>query len=255
MSLTKIKSIIVDNDPINLKQLVEKLNNFIPEIEILGIALNGADGLQKIRALQPDLVFLDAELSDMTGFELLAKLGHRHFQTIFISPYVHYAIKALRFKALDYLLKPIDLGDLKNAVKRFKLNFAIGKKINHLPLGTVNINPEKLPEEALVLQTHDGELKIPLKNIVQIKGCRNYSYIYQINKKRTLISKTVGNLEERIENDIFFRCHKSHLININHIVFSGNGSHIKLSNGDKVPISRRKKERFKKWYSQQERFT
>jgi len=120
MQHNKIKCLIIDDDPFIRDLLQDKLSQYLPEVEVLTTASSGLEGLQKIAHYQPDLVFLDVEMPDMTGFEMLFKLEDISFETIFITSYSHYAIKAIHFDALDYLVKPIDLGELKAAIKRYK---------------------------------------------------------------------------------------------------------------------------------------
>ena len=239
----KIKCLIIDDDPFIRDLLIDKLNQYFPEIKILGSANNGVEGIELIDRMQPDLVFLDVEMTDMTGFELLSKLDEVRFKVIFITSYKHYAIKAIRFNALDYLLKPFDLEELKNAVKRFK-NF---RNQNNLPVALKNLNSRNVSDQTLILNTQKGELHLMLKDIVVIEGDRNYSYVHLTKNKKELISKTLSHLEELLEDKGFFRCHKSYLINKTHLVSNRNSFSVLLSNGTIVPISRRKKEAFKEW--------
>lgn len=120
MNSARIKCLIIDDDPFIRDLLQDKLSQYSPDVEVLSTASSGREGLGKINIHQPELIFLDMEMAYMTGFEMLAQLSDIKFQTIFITSYSHYAIKAIRFNALDYLLKPIDLGELKRAIKRFK---------------------------------------------------------------------------------------------------------------------------------------
>jgi len=239
-----IKSVIIDDDPFIQDLLIDKLNQYFPEIEVLGVGNNGKEGILKIQSLQPDLVFLDVEMNDMTGFEMLSKLEGIHFKTIFITSYKHYAIKAIRFNALDYLLKPFDLEELKNAIKRFKKNHSK----DNVPLALSNLKTKNISEQILVLKTQQGELHLQLKNIIIIEGDRNYSYIHLTNNKKELVSKTLSNIEDLLEGKGFFRCHKSYIVKKSHITSYKNSSSILLSNGSIVPISRRKKDVFKDWY-------
>ena len=238
-----IQCLIIDDDPFIRDLLIDKLNQYFPEINILGTAKNGQEGLEYIEQLQPDLVFLDVEMTDMTGFELLSKVENIDFKVIFITSYKHYAIKAIRFNALDYLLKPFDLEELKNAVKRFKTY----KSQNNVPIALKNLRTKNVSDQTLVLNTQQGELHLLLKDIVLIEGDSNYSYVHLTKNRKELVSKTLSHLEELLEDKGFFRCHKSYLINKTHIASTRNSLSVLLSNGTTVPISRRKKESFKNW--------
>ncbi|TYA54771.1 LytR/AlgR family response regulator transcription factor [Formosa maritima] len=242
-----ITCVIVDDDPFIQELLKDKLNQYFPEINIVGLGNDGKEGIEKIIVLKPDLVFLDVEMTDMTGFEMLSRLASINFKTIFITSYKHYAIKAIRFNALDYLLKPFDLEELKNAIKRFKNNYnAIGSSYK-VDIALNNIKTKNISDQVLSLKTQQGDLHLVLKDIISIEGDRNYSNIYLTGNRKELVSKTLSDLEDLLSNKGFFRCHKSHLISKNHIVELTNSFNILLSNGMKIPISRRKKEAFQGW--------
>jgi two-component system LytT family response regulator len=244
-STTQIQCLIIDDDAFIRDLLIDKLNQYFPEINIIGTANNGLEGLELIERLPPDLVFLDVEMTDMTGFELLSKLETVDFKVIFITSYKHYAIKAIRFNALDYLLKPFDLEELKNAVKRFKTF----RNQNNVPIALKNLRSKNVSDQTLILNTQQGELHLVLKDIVLIEGDRNYSYVYMTKNRKELISKTLSHLEELLDDKGFFRCHKSYLINKSHIASNRHSLSIVLSNGQNIPISRRKKEQFNSWFN------
>jgi two-component system LytT family response regulator len=246
--MNKIKSLIIDDDPFIRDLLQDKLDQYFPEVEVLSMASSGTEGLQKIKTFQPDLIFLDVEMADMTGFEMLAQLVDIKFQTIFITSYSHYAIKAIRFSALDYLVKPIDLGELKEAINRYKSFLKKNTTPKKIKEALHNLQTVNSSEKLLTLQTQEGELQMMLKNIVRIEGERNYSFIYMTNQKKKLASKTLGDLEELLTDKGFFRCHKSHLINFSHIQSYPNSTSVVLSEGTNIPIARRKKEEFKIWW-------
>ncbi|MCR9287950.1 MAG: LytTR family DNA-binding domain-containing protein [Bacteroidetes bacterium] len=248
MSLTKIRSLIIDDDPFIKELLQDKLNQYFPEVEIVDTAGSGTEGLEKIASYQPELIFLDVEMADMTGFEMLSKIEDIFFQTIFITFYSHYAIKAIRFNALDYLVKPIDLGELRNAIKRYKFNSQQNKPIDKIQNALKNLKTEKAADQTLILQTQEGEMRMVLKNIIRIEGERNYSYIHLINNKKKLTTKTIGDMEELLSDKGFFRCHKSHIINFVHIQPDPKSFAVTLTDGIDIPIARRRKEAFKDWY-------
>ena len=253
MQTEKIRSLIIDDDPFIRDLLQDKLNQYFSEVEVMTTASSGTEGLQKIATYKPDLIFLDVEMADMTGFEMLAKLDKINFQTIFITSYSHYAIKAIRFNALDYLVKPIDLGELKQAINRYKENIKENKRPDNISQALANLKTKNASDQTLILQTQEGEMRLVLKDIVRIEGERNYSYIYLANNKKKLASKTLGDLEELLNDKGFFRCHKSHLINHSHINSYPNSITILASDGTEIPIARRKKEEFKLWYEGDQR--
>lgn len=247
MPSIKIKSLIIDDDPFIRDLLQDKLAQYVPEVELYDTASSGEDGLEKIKSHRPDLIFLDVEMADMTGFEMLSKLEVVNFQIIFITSYSHYAIKAIRFNALDYLVKPIDLGELKAAIRRYKEKAKSVHPYKDIQQALENVNTSSNAEKKLILQTHDGEIRLPLKNILRIEGERNYSYIYLAGGKKKLTTKTLGDLEEILTDKGFFRSHKSHLVNISHVKSQPTSVSVLLSDETVIPIARRKKESFKEW--------
>lgn len=245
----QIKSLIIDDDPFIQQLLSDKLTQFFPEVIIMDTASSGREGVKKINYYQPQLLFLYVEMTDMTGFEMLSFLDDISFQTIFITSYSHYAIKAIRFNALDYLVKPIDLGELRQAIRRYKIKAKRKQAPTNVQQAIQNMKTEKVSHQKLMLQTQEGELRLMLKDIVRIEGERNYSYIFLANHRKKLISKTLSNFEELLTEKGFFRCHKSHLVNGYHIQ-NCNSYSLTTSDGMEVPIARRKKEGFKYWYGQ-----
>ena len=245
-----IKSLIIDDDPFIRDLLKDKLNHYLPEVEIVDTASNGNQGLILIEKYQPDLIFLDVEMTDMTGFEMLSLINVINFKTIFITSYSHYAIKAIHFNALDYLIKPIDLGELKKAIRRYKDNINKTPEDENLKLALHNITTKNVIEHRLVLQTQEGELRLVVKNIIRIEGERNYSYIYLKDERKKLVTKTLADMEDLLDEKGFFRCHKSFLVNFIHIKSSPNKFTLILSDDVEVPISRRRKVDFNLWFNE-----
>jgi two-component system LytT family response regulator len=241
----KVKALLVEDNPFMATILSDLLQENHPEVEILGVAENGYEGLKKINQLQPDLVFLDIEMPDMNGFEMLREIGEINFQTIFITAHSHYAIKAFRFNALDYLVKPVNAEHLNQSIKRFKSNRSTNAY--QMQQALVNLSTENIEEQKLVLATEKGILHLPLKNIIKIESERNYSFIHLSDRKKELSSKTLSHFESILSDKGFFRCHRSFLVNRYHIDSVGQDS-FNLKDSSKVPISRRKKSEVKKWF-------
>ncbi|MFT4780249.1 MAG: two-component system LytT family response regulator [Flavobacteriales bacterium] len=247
-----IKSLIIDDDPFIQQLLQDKLTQYVPEVQIIGTATSGAEALEKISRLEPELIFLDVEMADMTGFELLTKIENISFQVIFITSFAHYAIKAIRFNAMDYLVKPIDLGELKAAIKRFKKKQATPFPHQDIAKALDNLKTSNAADQKLILHTQKEELRIALKDIIMVEGERNYSYIYLIRNKRKLVTKTLVELEELLHDKGFFRCHKSFIVNAIHIQSPPTRTSLLLSDGNSIPIARRKKAEFINWWASNE---
>jgi len=249
MSNPRTPCLIIDDDPFIRDLLMDKLDQYLPELEVLATAESGTRGLELIKKHKPGLIFLDVEMADMTGFEMLSQIPDINFETIFITSYSHYAIQAIRFSALDYLVKPIDLGELKNAVKRYYDTKEKSQSKERVEDVLNNLKTKEPSEQILRLQTQDGEVRVLIKNIIRLEGERNYSYIHIVGGKRILCSKPLGELEEMLDGSVFYRCHKSHVINKLHIQGNPGKITINMSDGTEIPIARRKKEIFYEWYS------
>lgn len=234
----KVKCIIIDDDPFMLDLLMDKLS-FFHEVTVAGTAVNGEEGLTLIRNLSPDLVFLDVEMNDMTGFDLLSRLETINFSTIFITSYGHYAIKAIRFNALDYLLKPIDIQELKNAINRYLKKKGSLLEVNH-NIVLHNFKTQNPSDQILILKTQEGELKFKLEQIIHIRGDRNYSKIILKDGSEKLVTKTLADMDKLLSHQGFIRSHKSHIFNQKHFIHLGLDS-IQLSNGESIKVSRRKR--------------
>ena len=246
--MQKIKSLIIEDNAFLLTVLSDILKENHPELEVLDTATNGKDGLNKINQLKPDLVFLDIEMPDMNGFEMLKKLDRINFQTIFTTAHSHYAIKAFRFNALDYLVKPIVPKELKEAINRFKSNISANNNQNLVKQALDNLVTEKVEDQILLLPSQQGAFSLKLKQIIRIEGERNYSYIFLSNGKKQLSSKTLGYFDEILSDKGFLRCHRSHLINGIHIEGIQKNESFVLKDKSIIPISRRKKTEAKSWF-------
>ena len=239
---SRVKCVIVDDDPFMRDLLRDKLE-ILGGVEIQGYAEDGETGIRLIQELDPELVFLDVEMTDMTGFDMLAKLEDVKFQTIFVTSYGHYAIKAIRTNALDYLLKPIDLQDLKEALERFRLH----KETPSAGSPGRNISaPSK--SERLMIKTQEGEFDLLLQDIIVISGEGNYSNIIMTENRKLLLAKTLSDMEPMVDDRGFFRCHKSHIVNSVHIT-QVKGEFIRLGDGTDITMARRRKSDFLEWWN------
>ncbi len=228
---------IIIEDEILVSNALEKMLTLIdPTIKIVGVASHVEDAVEKITTLQPDIVFLDVELEDGTGFDILKKLDSTKFKIIFTTAYNQYAINAFKYSAVDYLLKPIDPTDLQDALIRAKT--AISNAKEHQKLLTVlNENLEK-KEKKIVLKTSDQQFVMKVEDIIHLEADGAYTNFVS-SKLKVIISKNIK-FYQNLLDDNFIRCHQSHLINIKHVLGIKNGQ-LRMSNGDMIPISTRKK--------------
>lgn len=243
ISKQPLKALIVEDNAFMATVLHDLLQQHASAIAVLGVAHTGNEALQLIASKKPNVVFLDIELPDMTGFELLQQLDDIHFQTIFTTSHSHYAIKAFRFNALDYLIKPVNESELDEAIKRLLKAASNGMEVKH---ALSNLETQSVENQKLVLSTQNGTLRLPLKQITHIEGERNYSYIHLSNGSRELSSKNLAYFEDILADKNFFRCHRSYLVNRYHIETLKSDCFV-LKNGMEIPISRRNKTKANEW--------
>ncbi len=246
--MRNIRSLIVEDNKFVATVLSDLLEENHTDIDILGVAQNGEEGISLINRLQPELVFLDIEMPDMNGFEMLNQLEFNDFQTIFTTAHSHYAIKAFRFNALDYLVKPIDTDELAQSISRYKENNSPLNNRTHVEQALKNLQTQRVEDQVFFLPTYEGERKMALKSIVRIEGERNYSYLFLSDDKKILSSKTLGYFEEILSDKGFLRCHRSHLVNRIHVTDIKSTSEFVMKGQTLVPISRRKKSEAKSWF-------
>jgi two-component system, LytTR family, response regulator len=242
-----ITAIIIDDEAKGRLALREKLSAYCPQINLLAEATNGQEALMLIQHHKPQLIFLDIEMPRMNGFEMLNELPEKNFHIIFTTAYDQYAIKAIKYAAFDYLLKPIDIEELKAAVEKIdtKENNQTKKQVELLQQNM--LHPKKQLNK-LAIPTLEGLLFFDINDIVHLEANSNYTNIYFANKTKITASKTLKDFEDLLPEDIFFRTHHSNLINLNYIkrYIKGDGGQIELQNGTYVDVSRRKKEEFLK---------
>jgi len=242
-----IKTIIIEDEAKSRSSLRQKLIEFCPVIEIAGEAEDGQEGKSLIEKHQPQLIFLDIEMPKMNGFEMLNVIKEKNFHIIFTTAYDQYAIKAIKYAAFDYLLKPIDIEELKMAVARIA-DKETGETKKQVELLQQNIQHPKKQLNKLAVPTLDGLLFYDINDIVHLEANSNYTHIFFNNQTKILASKTLKEFEDILPEETFFRVHHSHLINLNYIkkYIKGDGGQIELLNGTYVDVSRRKKDEFLK---------
>lgn len=242
-----VSTLIIDDEAKGRLALREKLSAYCPQIKVVAEATNGQEALLLIQQHQPKLIFLDIEMPRMNGFEMLNELPEKNFHIIFTTAYDQYAIKAIKYAAFDYLLKPIDIEELQTAVAKVSAeeNNQTKKQIELLHQ---NIQHPKNKLNKIAIPTLEGLLFYDINDIVYLEANSNYTNIYLNNKTKITASKTLKDFEELLPEDIFFRTHHSYLINLNYIkrYIKGDGGQIELQNGTYVDVSRRKKEEFLK---------
>ena len=243
----KYKAIIIDDEAKGRLALKQKLADYCPEIEVVAEADNGPEGIFLIEHHHPRVIFLDIEMPRMNGFDMLNEIEEKNFHIIFTTAYDQYAIKAIRFAAFDYLLKPVDIEELKAAVAKIDTvkNTQVKKQVEML---RQNMQQPKVQLHKLAIPALEGLFFYDINEVVQLEANSNYTNIYFSNKTKIVASKTLKEFEELLPEEIFFRTHHSHIINLNYVkrYIKGDGGQIELQNGNYVDVSRRKKDEFLK---------
>lgn len=239
-----LKAIIIDDERSSRNALRQKLINHCAEVTVVAECENGEDGITSIETLNPDIIFLDVEMPRMNGFTMLQQLQQHNFEIIFITAYDHYAIKAIKFSALDYLVKPVEIADLKTAVakvseKRIKVssNTALETLLHNL------LNREK-EQQRIAIPSMEGLQFIETGDIIYLEAQSNYSTFHLTGNKKITVSKTLKDFEDLLPASIFIRIHHSTIININCIekYIKGEGGQVIMKNGIALDVARRKKE-------------
>lgn len=242
----RMRVIIVD-DEVTSSQVLEKLiQQNAPSLEVVAVCNKPADALIQIPTLQPDLVFMDVELPGMTGFDILEKLPNINFDVIFTTAHSQYGIKAIQFSAIDYLLKPINVDELVEAVRRVHEHKSNSKPLEKIKLLLENIQLLNANDSLnrIAFPTGEGLKFLHAKDILRCQSSNNYTFIYQIGGGKMLVSKSLKEIESILPSQLFCRVHNSHLINITYVfkLLKGDSNILVMKDGTEVEVSRRKKE-------------
>ncbi len=238
-----MRVIIIDDEEKARITLANYIKTYCPEIDIAAEAESVETGFQAINLHKPDVVFLDIMLSDGSGFNLLKRFKQIDFKIIFVTSYSQYAIKAFRYSAFDYLLKPIDIDELLTVIERLKLLTAADSAVKLDFLENTMNHPEGTLKK-IVLATHNNLYVVDLDDIICCDAEDNYTMFYLANETRILVPRTLKDFEEILHDHHFFRTHKSHLVNFKFITRYTNedGGCVVLKNGKMIPVSVRKKD-------------
>lgn len=229
------KTVIVEDDAFAREMLSDLLAEHSDKFIVTAFFDSVKSAVKSLPGLAPDLVFLDMELTDGKGFDVLEKLVKINFEVIVTTMHDSYMMQAIKHSALDYLLKPVSKTQLKEAIKRFEIK-SEGSKPNHKP---VHINK-------IILPMNEGLTLLNISEIVRLESDGSYTTFHTIDGKKYLTSRTLSTYEEQLIPQSFFRVHHSHLINMNHIskYVKGEGGHVVMTDNSTVDVSRRRKEDF-----------
>ena len=236
--MKKMRTVIVDDETDSLKLMAHHLSQF-EQIDLVGMFNESITALQQIPVLKPDLVFMDIEMPFKNGFQLLEDLPEKNFNVVFVTAYNEFAIKALRINALDYLVKPLQVNELAQAIEKAeKMNGVNTRQVTHVKEQLLNNRVDKI---AIPLQ--GGLYFLPVEEIIYAEANSNYTHVFTSKNEKIVLSKTLKELEEALDNTQFSRIHRQFIINLKFLKFlNRNEGIVELSNGAKIPISRRQRD-------------
>lgn len=242
--VTQLKAIIVDDEERARNTLSTLLQEFCPSVSVEATCKNVPEAVEKIKEIQPDLVFLDIEMPEYNGFELFDFIENVNFETIFVTAYDHYAIKAFEVSAIDYLLKPVEIDLLQKAVQKAEKKIVQPGIKEQVSILKTAYKGEDVKKIALPLM--DGLTFVDLSDIILLAADGAYTNVILKNKSKILVSKRLKFFEDLLENrPVFFRAHRSNLINVNYIRKYLKGKNtIEMDNGTEVALSRDRKQEF-----------
>jgi two-component system LytT family response regulator len=241
-----IRAVIVDDEENNIGALKSLLTQFCPEVEVVGTAENAKEAFTVITDINPQLVFLDIEMPFGNGFGLIEKMMPVNFEVIFVTAFDQYAITAFKYSALDYLLKPVSIEDLKRAVNRSSQRITEKNVNSRIESLIANFRNEVPGLKKIGLPTAEGLIFEEIENIIHLQAESNYTLVFVKNKKKMTITKSLKDFEDILPAATFCRLHHSHIVNLNYITkyYKGRGGYVELIDGTTVEVSTRKKDDF-----------
>lgn len=236
-------TVIVDDEALARETLHNMLKLFYPNLEVIGEADSVASGVEIVRKLNPDVVFLDIQMSDGSGLDLLSQFESISFKFVIITAYQEYAIKAFKFSAIDYILKPIDPADLINAIEKLYETIREEETNSKFQTFIENIKINEKEPQKLLLKTLNELVVANVKSIIRCESQNNYTMFYFTDRPKILVSKTLKEYEDLLSSSSFFRVHQSHLVNLLHVKRYNRfpESRIILSTNEIIPVAVRKR--------------
>jgi two-component system LytT family response regulator len=241
---TKLTAVIVEDEELSRETLQNYLNKYCPNVSIVAEAANIIEGKAAIEKHSPNVVFLDVEMPFGNAFDLLEQLEEINFETVFVTAFSNYAIKALNLSASYYLLKPVDIDELVKAVEKISQSLEKNKELNHTKILIDNIKIENKQLHKIVLPLIDGFEVVQINQIIRCEALDNFTSLHLTDKRKVVICRTLKHFEGLLADFDFIRVHKSHLINLQHMkqYKRGKGGQAIMSDGSYVDISVNRKD-------------
>ena len=241
-----IRCVLIDDESNSLEMMEWLLKTYCPQVKIEAMCNGAAKGIEAIQKFKPDLVFLDIEMPHMNGFDMLEQFDKLTFDVVFCTAYDQFAIRAFKYSALNYLLKPVDPEDLKETIRRIEEKKSAPSK-EQIELLFENIKQSIKPTaQRIALTTGDGLIFVPTRDILYCQAESNYTCVVLAGGKKVVVSKVLKDIDEALSGPDFFRVHNSYLINLNRIskFVRGDGGYVVMEDGATIGISRSRRQEF-----------
>ncbi|HEY4064274.1 MAG TPA: LytTR family DNA-binding domain-containing protein [Puia sp.] len=241
-----IRTVLIDDEIDSICVLEKLLEASCPQVEIIGKADGVETGLHVIQATRPDLVVLDIEMTQGNAFDLLNALQPVNFQVIFVTAFDNYAIRAFKYSAADYLLKPVDIDELSDAVKRVSGRMGEKSVMDQMKMLLENVGSFHLSQQKIAIPTLTGLVFIAIRDIIRFEANGNYTYIHLSNGEELIATRNIKDYEDLLPETIFCRVHNSHIINLHRIqqYHKGRGGNVIMEGGSSIEVASRRREEF-----------
>jgi two-component system, LytTR family, response regulator len=241
-----IKTVLVDDETDSIRILQRLLENYCPQVSIAGTAGGVETALPLIRETKPDLVLLDIEMAQGNAFDLLNLLQPIDFKVIFVTAFDNYAVRAFKYSAVDYLLKPVDIEDLQEAISRVEKRPDEHTVVQQMKMLLENVGVLHLPQQKMAIPTITGLIFIAVQDIIRFEAKGNYTSIYLSQGEPILATRTIKDYEDILPETIFCRIHNSHIINLSRIkkYQKGRGGSVEMEDGSNIEVASRRRDEF-----------
>ena len=239
-----INAVIIDDEPNNVFILANLIQEFCPNVSVAGEANNAQKAELLIRRINPNLVFIDIEMPYGSGFDMLDKLRPINFEVIFVTAFNEYTLKAFRYGALDYLLKPVNIDELREAVSKAERNIHLKEYNWRLDSFLENLKKLSPNSSKIALPAKKGVVFVPTSEIIRCEAYGSYTYIFAKNRSKIVSSKNIKEYEDLLPQDMFYRVHHSHLVNLSCIsgYQRGRGGYVEMDDGAVIEVAARRKD-------------
>jgi two-component system LytT family response regulator len=242
-----IRTILVDDEIDSIRVLRRLLEEYCPKVSIAGTASGLDTALPLIRETKPDLVLLDIEMAQGNAFDLLNQLQPISFQVIFVTAFDNYAIRAFKYSAVDYLLKPVDIDDLRNAIDRAdRMRSEQGTVMQQMKTLLENVGAMQVSQQKMAVPTLTGLIFVSVQDIIRFEAKGSYTSIHIHKEESVMATRTIREYEDILPDSVFFRIHNSHIINISRIrkYHKGRGGSVEMEDGSEIEVASRRKDEF-----------